>query len=117
MNLRFISALWFRLSVRLKLPPFPETFKNKLWKIILKKNCYEFYEISESRKTVGRLDRNDYTAAKEEAIQQVHEFYHIYSYEPVDDPEIRGSCKEFKTRKVVARDFLIEKSVGEVDLL
>ena len=95
------------MSERMEWPlPFNDRFKGELWKIILKRDYFEFYEIEAPRKTVGRLNRIDYQSHDEKAVKEVHEFYHIYTYSPIDDPEIRGSCKEFKTRKKLDQDEL-----------
>ncbi|KAG5684622.1 hypothetical protein PVAND_013845 [Polypedilum vanderplanki] len=113
-----LESLWFRLSERLKFPlPFTENFKNKLWKIILKRECFEFFEIAQPRKTVGRLDRAELIKGDPLAIEQVTEFYNIYSWCPVDDPEIRGSCQEFKTRRKLDKNDLQNMCYTELNNL
>ena len=100
------------MSERMKWPlPFNDRFKAELWNIILKHDCFEFYEIEAPRKTVGRLNRIEYQKHDEKAVQEVNEFYHVYSYDPVNDPEVRGSCKEFKTRKKLDREELKNMSL------
>ena len=103
------------MSERMQWPlPFNDRFKAELWKIILKRDYFEFYEIQEPRKCVGRLNRIEYQSHDEKATKEVHEFYHIYTYVPVDDPEIRGSCSEFKTRKKLDREELKKLSFLDV---
>nr|CAC86372.1 transcription factor TFIIICalfa [Chironomus tentans] len=110
-----LESFWFRMSERMQWPlPFNDRFKAELLKIILKRDYFEFYEIEAPRKTVGRLNRIDYQSHDGKATQEVHEFYHIYSYSPVDDPEIRGSCREFKTRKKLNPEVLKKLSFLEV---
>lgn len=99
-------ALWFRLSERLHFPlPLNENFRNEIWKFILSRSCYEYYEIDEDRPTPKQLDRREYCFNNDiddaEMIEHVKSTYYIYSYNPIDvanDP-IRGSCKEFQTRR------------------
>lgn len=103
------------MSERMQWPlPFNDRFKTELWKIILKRDYFEFYEIEAPRKTVGRLNRVEYHSHDEKATKEVHEFYYIYSFAPVDDPEIRGSCSEFKTRKKLNQDELKNLTFAEV---
>lgn len=103
------------MSERLKLPlPFYDNFKKKLWDAVLNRDEFEFFEIDSPRKTVGRLDRMNFINQDETAMNEVKEFYHIYSYDPVDDPKIRGSCKEFKTRNKIDRNELKKKTFEEV---
>ncbi|KAL7031565.1 hypothetical protein ACKWTF_007059 [Chironomus riparius] len=110
-----LESFWFRMSERMQWPlPFNDRFKAELWKIILKRDYFEFYEIEAPRKCVGRLNRIQYQSHDEQATKEVHEFYHIYSYAPVDDLEVRGSCSEFKTRKKLNRDELKNLSFLEV---
>lgn len=49
-------------------------------------------------------------------IERAKKSYFIYTYCPVnDDPNIRGSCEEFKTRKKISKDEIYDKSLEEID--
>lgn len=108
------------MSERLKLPlPFREKFKSSLWSLVIKEHDYEYFEIKESRKTPQRLDRKEMyfnTSVSDEEMENIisHNYY-IYSYHPVDDQEIRGSCQEFKTRKKIDQTHLERLSLMEIE--
>lgn len=110
-----ILALWFRLSERLKLPlPINKKFQNEIWKLVLSRTCFEYYEIEADRPTPKHMDRKDFyfsTAVTQETMNEhMKSAYFVYSYAPVDDPEIRGSCLEFKTRRKL--DIATVKEMG-----
>lgn len=110
------------MSERLKLPlPFREKFKKSLWEIVLDGNEYEYYKNAKSRLTPQRLDRQDMyfndNISNEDMENLVSQTYHIYSYHPIDDPEIRGSCEEFKTRKLIQKEQLKKKNLMEIEEL
>lgn len=113
-------ALWFRLSERLKFDlPLNKNFQNEVWKLILKRSCYEFFEIGADRQTPKRLDRQDFyfnNEISEEAMSgYMRENYFIYDYSPVDDPVISGSCSEFRTRRKLDDGAVKGMSVEEVE--
>lgn len=112
--------MWFRLSERLKLPlPFREKFKNNLWQLVIKDDDYEYFKIQNPRKTPQRLNRQDMFT--NESISEVEidkilkDSYYIYTYHPVDDPVIRGSCSEFKTREKFDRNQLEDMNLMEIE--
>lgn len=114
-NFATFSGFWFRLSERLQIPlPFHQNLKKSLWNIVLKKEHYEFYEIETPRKTVGHLDRVGLLNNEQRAVEEATESYHIYSYHPVDDKSVRGSCSEFKTRVKINRNDLARMELSEV---
>lgn len=106
------------MSERLKLPlPFKERFKNGLWNIVMGESNFEFFQIANERLTPQHMNRQDlYFNTTAEGIENIiSQSYFIYSYHPVDDPNIRGSCQEFKTRIKVDRDKLKEMSLIEIE--
>lgn len=64
------------------------------------------------------MDRKDYlfneTWPKEEVEAFMNQNYFIYSYAPVDHSQLRGSCKEFKTRKMLKAETLREMRLDDV---
>jgi hypothetical protein len=70
--------------------------------LILSRTCFEFFEIEEDRPTPQRLDRRDFyfnnDIPDDVMIALIKSSYYIYTYSPINDPVIRGSCKEFSTR-------------------
>ena len=116
----FFSALWFRLSERLKLPlPLYKKFQNEIWKLILSRSCFEYYEISNDRQTPKRMDRKDFYFNTEIPNKDMEEYmkstYFIYSFHPIDHPEMRGSCKEFATRKEINIKNVKAMSLEEIE--
>lgn len=60
----------------------------------------DFYEIAADRPAPQIFQRS--AALEDEEFNALYERdYNIYSYHPVDHPDIRGSCQEFETRKQV----------------
>ncbi|CAO1413423.1 unnamed protein product [Diamesa serratosioi] len=100
-----LEGLWFRLSERLKLPlPFPRHFQTEIWKMVVAKKCFDYYELPVDRPTLHKLDRKEYFLGDHEdveAIEQIESTYYIYKYFPVDDVGISGSCEHYRTRKKV----------------
>jgi general transcription factor 3C polypeptide 1 len=47
-------------------------------------------------------------------INYMKSTYYIYSYSPVDDEVIRGSCKEFKTRKRIEKSAIKSLKLSEI---
>lgn len=114
-----VAALWFRLSVRLKLSlPLNKNFQNEVWKLIKSRTCFEFFVIAEDRPTPKAMDRRQFyfntDISDEEMIAHMKTAYYIYSYSPVDDPEIRGSCKEFSTRQRLEEREIKESSLDDL---
>lgn len=108
------------MSVRLKLPlPFYDHFKSSLWNIVLKREGFEFFQIAQPRQTVKHLDRLEYYSNNDipdDVIEEkIKQSYYIYSYDPVDDPQIRGSCKEFKKRLKLDREGLKKLTFAEIE--
>lgn len=64
------------------------------------------------------MDRKDYLFNENRPKDEIEAFmklnYFIYSYDPVDHSEVRGSCKEFKTRKPISAENLKEISLDDV---
>lgn len=113
------AALWFRISERLGAPlPFKERFQNDIWQLVKSRSCFEYFEIAKDRETPKRMDRRDFyfktDIADNDMMNHIKSSYYIYSYHPVDDPIIRGSCEEFKTRKKINQAILKEMNVDEV---
>lgn len=116
----FFVALWFRLSERLNFPlPLNKNFCNEIWKLILSRTCFEFFLIEEDRPTPQRLDRRDYyfnTEIPDDVMfAQIKATYYIYSYCPVTDPVIRGSCQEFNTRKKLSNATVKQMILDDID--
>ena len=112
-------ALWFRLSERIKIPlPMNQNLQNDIWTLIKSFSCFDFFEIAENRETPKLLDRKEYFCcsdiADEEIKEKIKSSYFIYSYHPVDDPTIRGSCQEFKTRTKINFAALQSMSVEQI---
>lgn len=112
-------AMWFRLSERLKIAqPLSQHFQNEVWKLILARKCFEYFEINEDRATPKRLDRREYYFNSEIPNEVINEYmrasYYIYSYSPVNDPLIRGSCKEFETRKRLGVESVKVMSLNDI---
>ena len=109
------------MSERLKLPlPFREKFKSSLWGLVIKEqHDYEFFEIKEARMTPQRLDRREMyfnaSVTDEEINEILSRNYYIYSYHPVEDQEVRGSCLEFKTRRKIEQTDLERLSLMEIE--
>lgn len=108
------------MSERLKLPlPFREKFKSSLWSLVIKDHDYEYFEIKEARVTPQRLDRKEMyfsaSVTEEEIDKILSKNYYIYSYHPVEDSEVRGSCLEFKTRKKIDQTDLERLSLMEIE--
>lgn len=104
--LLFSTAIWFRLSERLKIPlPINEHLRNDIWRLIQSCSCFEYFEIAKDRETPKRMDRKEYYFNTEipddDMMNHLKSTYYIYTYHPVDDSNIRGSCEEFKTRKKI----------------
>ncbi|CRL02354.1 CLUMA_CG015427, isoform A [Clunio marinus] len=115
-----LDALWFRLSERLNFPlPLHDNFKRVVWKLILARSCYQFFEINENRVTPKRMDRRDYffnTDIPDEVCKDLlKSVYYIYDFAPVEGDEVRGSCREFKTRKKLKCDAIKDMAVEEVE--
>lgn len=111
--------MWFRLSERLKIAqPLNQHFQNEIWKLILSRKCFEYFEINEDRATPKRLDRREYyfnsDIPNEVMNEHMRESYYIYSYSPVNDPIIRGSCKEFETRKILIIESVKGMSLNDI---
>lgn len=51
----------------------------------------------------------------EDMDKLVAESYSIYTYHPVDDPIIRGSCEEFKTRKKIDLSLIKETPIVKIE--
>lgn len=103
--------MWFRLSERLKLDlPLNKNFQDEIWKLVQSYKSVEFFEIKNDRRTPERMDRKDYLFneiwPKVEVEAFMNQNYFIYSYDPVDHSQLRGSCKEFKTRKILKSEIL-----------
>lgn len=114
-----LDALWFRLSERLKFPlPLNDHFQDEIWKLVVSRTCYEFFEIAADRPTPKVLDRREYffnnDISNDELTAHFKSVYYIYDYQPVDDPDVRGSCKEFKTRKKLSQVAVTAMDVKEV---
>jgi hypothetical protein len=112
-NLRFTlhSALFMRLSNRLQ-NEFDELMKNEFWKLILSLKSVEFYKIQKDRPTPLILDRSqDYSDKSED---EMRENYLIYSFDPVENEAVQGSCKEFKTRQLISPSTLKSLSLQDV---
>lgn len=115
----YSAALWFRLSERLQIPlPFNERIKNDIWALIKTFPFLGFFEISKIRETPGPMDRKDYyfnTDIPDDVMMaRLKASYYIYSYHPVEDPNVRGSCEEFETRKQFEREKVMKMSLKEV---
>lgn len=114
-----IAALWLRLSERLKFPlPLNRNYQNEIWKLISKRTCFDFYQIECERPTVKSINRREYYFGdgSDEAMSALMKSnYYIYSYDPVDDPIIRGSCKEFLTRIKLDSTKIKAMSLDEVE--
>lgn len=76
-----------------------------IWMLIKSFSCFDFFEIAVNRETPKNLDRKEFFCCSdisdEEIKEKIKSSYYIYSYHPVDDSLIRGSCQEFKTRKKI----------------
>lgn len=96
--------------------PLHINLQNQIWKLVLSRKCFEFFEIEKDRQTPKRMDRIRYfdpDVSAEETKKYMEENYFIYTYAPVDDPIIRGSCKEFKTRKKLDKEVIQSMSLDE----
>jgi general transcription factor 3C polypeptide 1 len=82
--------------------PFRDELKQKFWNIIMSEEKHEYFVIAAPRKTVLKLDRFDLyfnqQISDEDVVKYFNEAYNIYTHDPIDDPVLRGSCSEFKTR-------------------
>lgn len=67
--------------------------------------------------TPKRLDRLQFFSEEpnDDIEKIISETYSIYSYHPVDDPFIRGSCQEFTTRKQIDIEFMRKNSLTEIE--
>ena len=113
-------ALWFRLSERLKYPyPLNLKFSNEIWKLVKARRCFEYFQIESDRPTPQRMDRRDYYFnydIPDEVINGIlKSSYYIYTYHPINDPVLRGSCGEFNTRKKLSDEAVKEMSVEEIN--
>lgn len=65
------------------------------------------------------MDRKEYYFNTDIPDQEIKDHltstYYIYSYHPVDHPEIRGSCQEFNKRKKLTVSDLEKMSLHEVE--
>jgi general transcription factor 3C polypeptide 1 len=86
---------------------------------ILKNDELEFFKISTSRKTPKKINRLDLIIADDPANSNIEsdlaDSYYIYSYDPVDDPVLRGSCAEFKTRVKIDRQVLRDMKIEDIE--
>lgn len=87
-----------RLRNRLE-TTFDEYLKEEVWNIVKKLKKVDFFEIENDRPTPQIFDRS--TDDDEEFNKMFEKDYNIYSFDPVEDSKVQGSCKEFKTRKPV----------------
>lgn len=87
--------------------------------MIVKRTCFDFYEIESARPTSKAVDRREFYFNKEipdeEMNKHMSSTYFIYSYHPVDDPVIRGSCKDFLTRNKLKNATIKAMTLDEVE--
>lgn len=111
-NVYLISALFVRLANRLE-TKFDDLFKNEIWKIVKRLQKLDYYEIAADRPTPQVFHR-----PVEEDNDEFESFfekdYGIYSFDPVESPDVRGSCKEFATRVPIPLSTLQNLDLAEV---
>lgn len=64
------------------------------------------------------MDRREYyfntEVTDDEMMKHMKSTYYIYTYHPIEDVNVRGSCQEFKTRKKIADAAIKEMTLAEV---
>lgn len=100
-----------RLSVSLQCE-FDDLMKNEYWKLITSLRSAEFYEIAKDRPTPLILDRSQDCSDKTE--EELKENYLIYSFHPVENEAVQGSCEEFKKRKLISHNSIKTLSYQDV---
>lgn len=113
------TALWFRISERLKLSlPFIDALKEEIWDYVKSSSHFEYFKIPENRPTPQSITRSEFFYENQEdpkLMKKYDDTYYIYKFQPIaENDKVWGSCEHYKTRIPIPLDTLIDQGVNAV---